>query len=362
MEAAVGFGEEVRVSGNVPALGCDDPVRSIPLVCSPAIYPWWTTKEGNPCDLFRLRLFSCAFVIYIGIFLPGEQGTVQYRYCIFSGGKFNRYEGNGSIIRTLDDFKAEKFLVETEDKWNTPYVEYKSVMPTSGLNIASSLNKVMASSEARYIIIDVSVADYKYLNHIFIFLRSYRARQFASWSHRVHMDNQLVSQDGIIIVSYFLPVILSKTKDGKWSAAWDVENLLSLHMEMRLIWIGAIRYANAPIPVEDEEAVSAVLAAMNCHPVFINQNMHFQFYDIFCKKNLWPIMHHIADVYGPLNQNEIGAKAQQNLWFVYSTVHKLFREKILEVYHEGYLIWIHGFHLMLLPNFLRRRLPLAKIG
>lgn len=193
--------------------------------------------------------------------------------------------------------------------------------------------------------------------------RSFRARQFASWSHRVHMDDQLVSQDGVIIVSYFLPVILSKSKDGKtWTATWDGENLLSLQMDLRLTWIGSIRFANAPIPIEDEEAVSAALAELNCYPVFINQNMHFQFYDIFCKKNLWPIMHHIADVYGPLNQNDIGAKAQQNLWFVYSTVHKLFREKVLEVYHEGYLIWIHGFHLMLLPNFLRRRLPTAKIG
>jgi trehalose 6-phosphate synthase/phosphatase len=73
-------------------------------------------------------------------------------------------------------------------------------------------------------------------------------------------------------------------------------------------------------------------------------------------------MHHIADVYGPLNQNDIGAKAQQNLWFIYNEVHKLFRNKVLEVFHPTYLIWIHGFHLMLLPSFLRRRLPSAKIG
>lgn len=320
VEAPIGCGEEIRVIGNVPALGCNDRSRSIPLVCSPATYPWWTTKEG--------------------IFLPGEAGAVQYRYCIYSGGKFKCFEGEGNIRRQLDEFKNDKLLIETEDKLHCLSSDSRLTGIPSSLDVKTSLNKVFASSE----------------------VRSFRARQFASWSHRVHMDHQLVSQDGVIIVSYFLPVILSKSKEGKWSAAWDGENLLSLQMDMRLIWIGSIRFANASIPVEEEEAVSAVLAELNCYPVFINQNTHFQFYDIFCKKNLWPIMHHIADVYGPLNQNDIGAKAQQNLWFVYSTVHKLFREKVLEVYHEGYLIWIHGFHLMLLPNFLRRRLPAAKIG
>jgi trehalose 6-phosphate synthase/phosphatase len=176
------------------------------------------------------------------------------------------------------------------------------------------------------------------------------------------IDIQLKPQDGVIIVSYFLPVILSKDNQGLWSVTWDKENILSLQLGVRLSWVGSVRYANAPIPLEDEEAVARVLADINCYPVFINQNTHYQFYDIFCKQNLWPVMHHIADVYGPLNQNDIGAKTQQNLWFVYSTVHKLFREKVLEVYHETYLIWIHGFHLMLLPSYLRRRLPLAKIG
>ena len=47
VKAEIGFGEEVRLIGNVPALGCDDLARSIPLICSPATYPWWTTKEGN---------------------------------------------------------------------------------------------------------------------------------------------------------------------------------------------------------------------------------------------------------------------------------------------------------------------------
>jgi hypothetical protein len=41
------FGEEIRLSGNVPALGCNTPDRGIALVTSSSEFPWWQTKEGN---------------------------------------------------------------------------------------------------------------------------------------------------------------------------------------------------------------------------------------------------------------------------------------------------------------------------
>ncbi len=191
-----------------------------------------------------------------------------------------------------------------------------------------------------------------------------RAKLFAAWNRSKSSDNTLGKSDAIIMVSYFLPVILSRTNTGRWSATWDKEALLScLQLDVsRVVWVGSVRYGNAPIPVEEEDAVSSVLAELNCFPIFINQTMHYKFYDGFCKKTLWLVLHHVADVYGPLHHTEKSLKAQQDLWFNYSTVHKLFREKVLEVFQPGYLIWIHGLHLMLLPNFLRRRLPQAKIG
>jgi len=191
---------------------------------------------------------------------------------------------------------------------------------------------------------------------------SQKAKIYADWNRRSHTDTQINSSDGGIIVSYFLPVLLSRDTRGRWKAEWDKENLLSLQLNARTCWVGSVRYQNAPIPPEEEENVSFALAELNCHAVYISQNMHFQFYDIYCKQQLWPVMHHIADVYGPLNLHDISAKAQQNLWFVYSTVHKMFREKVLELYQANDLVWIHGFHLLLLPSFIRRRIPSAKIG
>lgn len=47
VNAKLRHGEDIRLSGNVPALGCDDIKRAIPLVTTPEDFPWWTTSDGN---------------------------------------------------------------------------------------------------------------------------------------------------------------------------------------------------------------------------------------------------------------------------------------------------------------------------
>ena len=41
------FGQELRVSGNVPALGCNERDRAVRLVTTPADYPIWNTLNGK---------------------------------------------------------------------------------------------------------------------------------------------------------------------------------------------------------------------------------------------------------------------------------------------------------------------------
>ncbi len=57
VHAEVGFGEEIYLCGNVPALGCDNISRAIPLITSTDDYPWWQTKEGKyGCVNFKISL------------------------------------------------------------------------------------------------------------------------------------------------------------------------------------------------------------------------------------------------------------------------------------------------------------------
>lgn len=281
---------------------------------------------------YNLSFISSIMIFLVGIFLPADS-DIKYRYCIFSGGKFKRWEGDSNFIRVIDTTKVKTFNRILEDKLGEKTFNFRYTADKTSKKVA--LTALESNSE--------------------------RAKMFSAWG-RSSFGDKLGAQDGVIMVSYFLPVILSRKPSGGWSAIWDKEALLSIQIDVRLMWVGCVRYNGGPIPVEEEESVSSALSEINCYPIFINQTMHHLFYDIYCKQNLWLIMHHIADVYGPLNLSEKSFKAQQNLWFNYSTVLKMFREKVLEVFQQGYLIWIHGFHLMLLPSFLRRRLPTAKIG
>jgi len=63
-----------------------------------------------------------------------------------------------------------------------------------------------------------------------------------------------------------------------------------------------------------------------------------------------------------LNVHGDGGK-QAVLWAAFMAVNKQFADTIIQHFNEGDLVWIHGFHLLLLPSFLTRRVgPMAKIG
>lgn len=335
----------MRVSGTAPALGCGEPSRAVRMVTTPSTYPHWTTKEA--------------------IFLPGDTGPnqVMYRYAVFCGGQFKRWEGtkgkgDGAFTRTLDAPGSvhRGISVMTDD-----VLDILGALGTAGGKRPPTpqIKGQSTSSEARA---SVSTASE---------VRSFKSRQFEAWGDRcANVANHISSEDRVVVVSYFLPVILTMSEEGEWTAEWDNENILSLQADIgamdraidKISWVGTVRYQGAAVPAEHEQAVSYVLTSMHCFPVYVSEAMHHQFYDVFCKQQLWMILHHVADVYGPLDLNEISAKAQQELWYTYSTVNRMFKEKVVEAFSHGDLIWIHGFHLMLLPSFLRRVITNAKIG
>lgn len=49
-------------------------------------------------------------------------------------------------------------------------------------------------------------------------------------------------------------------------------------------------------------------------------------------------------------------------WADYQEMNNRFADKIMQIYKPGDIIWIHDYHLMLLPSILRQRLPGAYIG
>ncbi|KAA8496157.1 Alpha,alpha-trehalose-phosphate synthase, UDP-forming A [Porphyridium purpureum] len=74
----------------------------------------------------------------------------------------------------------------------------------------------------------------------------------------------------------------------------------------------------------------------------------------FCNNTLWRLLHYDYD--------SLGDEKEEVEWEAYKAVNMRFAEVVAEFYEEGDLIWVHDYHLLLLPAMLRKRLWKAKIG
>jgi trehalose 6-phosphate synthase/phosphatase len=55
-------------------------------------------------------------------------------------------------------------------------------------------------------------------------------------------------------------------------------------------------------------------------------------------------------------------RSERRWWIDYVRMNQLFADRILEVYQAGDIVWVHDYHLMLLPHMLRQRIPNVYIG
>uniref|UniRef100_K3W8D4 CBM20 domain-containing protein n=2 Tax=Globisporangium ultimum (strain ATCC 200006 / CBS 805.95 / DAOM BR144) TaxID=431595 RepID=K3W8D4_GLOUD len=202
-----------------------------------------------------------------------------------------------------------------------------------------------------------------------------RARSYSDDSVKSPQNVTIESTDGVIIVVYRLPVLVKRTPEGEYLIEWEDDNLVcpsglmkdansDSHFDrvnsMRLTWVGTV-HCSSTIPREDEECLARQLEAFHCVPVFLNKSLADTFHS-FCYGTLWPIFHNIVDVYGRLPTRWWNPNQQKNAWSSYKNVNRIFVNKVIEVYNEGDLVWVHGLHLLVAPSFLSRRLPSVNVG
>lgn len=173
-----------------------------------------------------------------------------------------------------------------------------------------------------------------------------------------------VHRDRLIIVSNQLPIRAQKKLDGNrnyWSFDWDEDSLLQLKDglgddDIEVIYVGCLK---ADVhPNEQDEVSHILLENYKCVPTFLPPEMFTKYYHGFCKQQLWPLFHYML----PLSP-EHGGRFNRLLWQAYVSVNKIFADRIMEVINpEDDYVWIHDYHLMVLPTFLRKRFNRVKLG
>ncbi|GAB2298575.1 Probable alpha,alpha-trehalose-phosphate synthase [UDP-forming] 7 [Dionaea muscipula] len=171
-----------------------------------------------------------------------------------------------------------------------------------------------------------------------------------------------VAQDRVIIVANQLPVKAKRRPDNKgWSFSWDDDSLLlqlkdGLPEDMEVIYVGSLR---ADLDVDEQDDVSQILLErFKCVPAFLPPDIHSKYYHGFCKNHLWPLFHYML----PYSASH-GSRFDRSLWEAYVAANKIFSQRVIEVINpEDDYVWIHDYHLMVLPTFLRRRFIKLRMG
>lgn len=219
----------------------------------------------------------------------------------------------------------------------------------------------------------------------------------------------------ILLVTRSLPFkLISEDAQSQWRAEFPenitvdgaTETYMCLHENYNCIWIGSVH--GEIEPSEQNTLREQLLQDRQYYPVFLDSKKERMFYHGFCKTVMWPILHSIPpsdedhlqhheesgmamDCYatnltssnsGPqsttANKNTptksvkgsngnsnstddgswIGERSSlEKMWQAFVAVNQAFADAVQQVYEEGDLIWIQGYHLALLPQMIRNLFP-----
>ncbi|KZT24858.1 glycosyltransferase family 20 protein [Neolentinus lepideus HHB14362 ss-1] len=92
-------------------------------------------------------------------------------------------------------------------------------------------------------------------------------------------------------------------------------------------------------------------------PVWLDDKVAHGHYDGYCKQTLWPLFHYllwqdVATEYASADRH----------WPAYEHANHAFADKLKQVYQPGDLVWVHDYHLLLVPQMVRQMLPDAYVG
>lgn len=116
------------------------------------------------------------------------------------------------------------------------------------------------------------------------------------------------------------------------------------------VWIG---WPGINADKEMREALSSRLYSEFCaYPVFMSDKSMDKFYHGFCNKTIWPLFHYFPTY----------VQYDEDSWKHYKEVNQKFCDAVIELAEPDDIIWIHDYHLMLLPKMIRERAPHLSIG
>ncbi|EFQ97414.1 alpha,alpha-trehalose-phosphate synthase 1 [Nannizzia gypsea CBS 118893] len=156
----------------------------------------------------------------------------------------------------------------------------------------------------------------------------------------------------LLLVSNRLPITISRSSQGKYESSMSsgglVSGLSGLSKTTKFQWYG---WPGLEVPFDEVDIFKKKLKEdYNAVPVFIDNDLADRHYNGFSNSILWPLFHyHPGDI-----------TFDESAWEAYQEANRLFAQAIARDVKDGDLVWVHDYHLMLLPSMLREEIGDSK--
>lgn len=173
------------------------------------------------------------------------------------------------------------------------------------------------------------------------------------------MQDQCAKEQRLIVVANRLPLSAFKGIGGDWKLQVSPGGLVSALTCVEgysMTWVG---WPGQYIEEGERDSLREAFAKKDCCPVYLDEKTTDLFYNGYCNSVLWQLFHYIA-----LQQEGTLSETQtvQDQYDAYKAANEMFMKAVMTEYQEGDIVWVHDYHLMLLPQLLKEEVPEMKVG
>ncbi len=159
----------------------------------------------------------------------------------------------------------------------------------------------------------------------------------------------------LILASNVLPLNITWREEDYRIEKTDeqtISGLQNFYEAFHPKWVGLTNFENHEFSPKEIERLEAKLESFNCVPIFARPRDRNLFLHGFSRNTIWPLFHYFTE---NVTYSEVS-------WKAYVKINRLYAERILSIVKNGDILWIHDYHLMLLPQMIREKKPEITIG
>ena len=161
-------------------------------------------------------------------------------------------------------------------------------------------------------------------------------------------DEPVAPNGRLLLVSNRLPITIKRSDEGHYdfsmSSGGLVAGLSGLSKTTKFQWYG---WPGVQVPENEIDHVKQRLAdEFDAVPIFMDDELSDRHYNGFSNSILWPLFHY--------HPGEI--TFDESAWDGYVEANRLFAKEIAKDVQDHDLVWVHDYHLMLLPAMLREEI------